>query len=151
MIPLITSSCCWCGAVSRPLVMPPIHRSSRVSLSLGPGLCADLLSEVLLQWKTTRINKVGKRDASLFALVCFCSSTGMPGFPYFSTLLVRLSSPNVLLTDLLQLQFQHQMQSQQLCIDLPTIHLSHDYVKSNLHNNFLPLCSSQGSASLIEA
>lgn len=100
MIPLSMSSCCWCGAVSRPLVMLPIHsRFSKVSLSLGPGLCADLLSEVLLQWKTTRI----KRDASLFALVCFRSSTGMPGFPYFSTLLVRLSSPNVLLTDLLQL------------------------------------------------
>lgn len=69
MIPLITSSCCWCGAVSRPLVMPPIHRSSRVSLSLGPGLCADLLSEVLLQWKTTRINKGGEKRRKF---VCPC-------------------------------------------------------------------------------
>lgn len=117
----------------------------KVSLSLGPGLCAGLLSKAPLQWKATCINKgCGKRDRRrfYFILVCFCSSTRMPGFPYLSTLHVQLSSPNARLAGLLQLQIQDQMQSQQPCVDLPIIDLSHDCVKSNLHNKFLPLCNS---------
>lgn len=82
-----------------------------------------------------------------YALVCFCSSTRMPVFHYFSTLQVQLSS-NALPADLLQLRIQPQMQRPQPCIDLSTS--SHGCVRSNLHNKFLILCNHQRSASLNE-
>ena len=71
------------GAVSSP-PMRPIHNGAfNVSLSLGPGLCAGLLSMVLLQGRLLVSTRVGERETDTDFSLSLCVSIHQQGYQVF--------------------------------------------------------------------